>query len=501
VRGNYEETFYLAAENKVWIPGGEFTINITVADPQPPATSTNSSLKSGGTQSEPVVQNISPTEGLSAILLLRSAKEITATGGEEISYKVGIKNTGTVAWEKRAIQMPDVRIASLVYNTHHSSWLTSTKLAMNTGTPVNPGGLEFIDFKFSAPNQIGKHTVRYIMAVNDTIVPDFFIDIPVTVTATSPDIINSPVIGQEDIRYDTTNYIDEPYIRVGVLIVDEETAWQVEVSCDKQWNLMGGDGALLGEMNANEHVTSFYKKGKYWFNRGKGLESTSYWIRFVPTTDGAICTVNNFDRRVTRKYTNPDNQFRNILELRYNDYKDRTWLINELPIEDYVAGLAETSNSSHPEYQKALITAARTYAYFHFMRGTKRAKEFFTISSTADDQVYNGYGHELRSPTIAKAAADTRGIIVTYDGEYALTPYYSRSDGRTRDWSEVWGGSVDWLKSVACPCDKVKGRQLWGHGVGMSATEALCMANEEEKTWDEILKYFYTGVELTKQWK
>ncbi|MFH1405521.1 MAG: hypothetical protein ABIH21_05550, partial [Patescibacteria group bacterium] len=47
VRGNYEETFYLAAENKVWIPGGEFTINITVADPQPPATSTNSSLKSG----------------------------------------------------------------------------------------------------------------------------------------------------------------------------------------------------------------------------------------------------------------------------------------------------------------------------------------------------------------------------------------------------------------------------------------------------------------------
>jgi len=202
---------------------------------------------------------------------------------------------------------------------------------------------------------------------------------------------------------------------------------------------------------------------------------------------------------VISKKVSPKAIARNKIKRRTFDFFGR--YIAKLPIEDYLAGLAETSNSSHPEYQKALVTAARTFAYYHVDRNSKRAKEFFTISAYADDQVYNGYEHEARSPTIAKAVRDTRGSIVTYNGEYALTPYYSRSDGRTRAWSEVWGGDVAWLKSVPAACDARKGRQLWGHGVGMSATEALCMAEEEGKTWDQILKYFYTGVELTRKWK
>jgi peptidoglycan hydrolase-like amidase len=53
---------------------------------------------------------------------------------------------------------------------------------------------------------------------------------------------------------------------------------------------------------------------------------------------------------------------------------------------------------------------------------------------------------------------------------------------------------------VPAPCDKQKGRKLWGHGVGMSATEALCMADEKGKNWEEILKYFYKDIELKKRW-
>lgn len=103
-------------------------------------------------------------------------------------------------------------------------------------------------------------------------------------------------------------------------------------------------------------------------------------------------------------------------------------------------------------------------------------------------------------PLIREAVEDTRGVTVNYEGRTALTPYFSRSDGRTRSWSEVWGGSVAWLIGKDAPCDKERGYTLWGHGVGMGATEALCMANNGDD-WEEILNYFYTDIDLTKRWE
>ncbi|HRH32516.1 MAG TPA: SpoIID/LytB domain-containing protein, partial [bacterium] len=185
------------------------------------------------------------------------------------------------------------------------------------------------------------------------------------------------------------------------------------------------------------------------------------------------------------------------LEVRYNETYDRTWVINELKMEYYLRGLAETSNVSHIEFQKSLLTAARTYAFYHWQRATKHKAEGYHVDAYLD-QVYRGYSQEAITPRITEAVEATRGQIVTYNGATAITAYFSRSDGRTRDWSEVWGGDVPWSKGVAVPCDE--GKTLWGHGVGMSASGALCMANNGQ-TWDSILKYFYTGVDLGKKWK
>jgi len=64
---------------------------------------------------------------------------------------------------------------------------------------------------------------------------------------------------------------------------------------------------------------------------------------------------------------------------------------------------------------------------------------------------------------------------------------------------QVKGGPVQLTPvSVEVPCDA--GKTLWGHGVGMSASGALCMANQGQ-TWDQILKHFYTGIDLTKKWE
>ncbi|MBU0614097.1 hypothetical protein KJ766_02300, partial [Patescibacteria group bacterium] len=346
----------------------------------------------------------------------------------------------------------------------------------------------------TAPKTNGTHTAQFQLQADGVDVPGAIVSIPVEVTGGSGQIINDPV----NEKYDLANIIEEPILRVGVLIVDEETEDRVVITSDSaSFKLKDINGNLLAELEAGESVTAYFDGSRYIYDVGRGTEISSYGLRFEPDLENAVMKIANFDRRATRNAAYADNEYRGILELRYNDYKDRTWVINEIPMEYYLRGLAETSNISPIEYQKALITAARTFAFYHWTHGTKRAKEFMTIVGYSDDQVYNGYGQEQRAPKITQAAADTYGKIVTYNGKMALTPYFSRSDGRTRDWGDVWYGTVDWCKSVSVPWDS--GKTLWGHGVGMSASGALAMANEDY-TWDEILKYFYTGIELETRW-
>jgi hypothetical protein len=507
--GSYSETFYLTAEETTFIPGGLFTFDITVTEEEKGLTADAPGVSAPAieeveeeveteTQSDTLKDGeASPvsSEGLSATVLLRSHKELSVKAGEEIEYTVGIKNSGTVAWDSREVKTYDFSTASIKSSgTMHNSWKSSSVLLAKSNKVIEPGKLDFLTFTFNAPSTKGSHTVRYKLAVNNSTIPNFYIDIPIDVTTGSAEAHESDL--EEGVTLG--DVIEEPILRIGVLIVDEETSDQVVVTCDSDWELRDGMGNLLAEMEKNEEATAFYKKDLYWYNAGESLETTEYYIRFVPKEDTAVCEVTNFDRRATRNAGYPDNTFRDALELRYNDYKDRTWLINELPMEEYLYGLAETSNISHSEYQKALVTVARTYATYHWERATKYKNEYFHMSSYSWDQVYNGEGHEERSPRIVEAVENTRGVTVTYEGATAITPYFSRSDGRTRDWSDVWGGTVPWCQSVEVPGDV--GKTLWGHGVGLSASGALSMANDGS-TYQEILTHFYQGIDLAKRWE
>lgn len=501
--GDFTETFHLAAEDTTWIPGGEFSFDINVSNGVTVITEEEDEVAT-----EEVVVDTEPVEttadgtpspisedGLSASVFLRSQKSVTAEAGEEIDYTVGIKNTGTVTWTEREVRTNEIMIASAQSSeTYHKAWLSSSRLVANTSHTVTPGALDFFKFTFTAPSTKGTHTVRYRLAANDTVIPDFYIDIPIEVTSGAAEAIDAPLL--EGIEL--TDEIEEPVLRIGILIVDEETDWESVISCNSEWYLMDGRGAMLDSLAADESVLAYYDGGYYHYDVGAGIVKTEHYLRFDPKDDDAVCTIENFDRRITRNAGYADNMFRDILEMRYNSSEDRTWIINEIPMEEYLAGLAETSNVSHSDYQKTLVTIARTYATYHWERATKHADEYFHMTSYSDDQVYKGYEHEMRSPRIAQAVEETRGTIVTYEGRTAITPYFSRSDGRTRDWSEVWYGTVPWCQSVATPCDE--GKALWGHGVGLSASAALCMAKNGE-AWDDILEYFYQGIDLVRRWE
>lgn len=206
-------------------------------------------------------------------------------------------------------------------------------------------------------------------------------------------------------------------------------------------------------------------------------------IRFVPKT-GSILQLEN---------KSGDNKYRGVLEVREDD--EAIIVINELPLEHYLQGLAEEPNDEEYEKIKAIIIAARSYA-LHYMTDAEKfpGKPYNLSDDPATSQKYNGYSFEKRAPNVVKAVQETAGEVVYYDGKLAKTPYFSRSDGKsTKSAKDVWNWDAGFLVPVSdsyCDSD-----EFWGHGVGLSGCGAKGMA-EAGYTYKQILKHYYTDIEI-----
>ena len=311
---------------------------------------------------------------------------------------------------------------------------------------------------------------------------------------------NDPTNGQS-----TINAADrmEPMMRIGVF----NTAQAQRVSSESVVDIYADTEQLFSGIDAGDVITLGFDFGtKQYSAQVAGLTKYSMkQLRVVPRVKNSVATLLDYRNGAVGSGTTKDNRYRNIIEMQYSTKTCKLWIINELPLTYYLKGLGETSAASPVEFQKVMLAAARTYAMYHYNRGvdfkvkdgsTRHADEHFHLDSTYD-QVYRGYGSEERIKTLVQAENETRGLVITYQDKVIVTPYFSRSDGRTRSWTEVWGGAgMPWLQGVAVPQDA--GQTLWGHGVGMSARGALLMAVNDKKSWDTIIKYFYTGVEIKK---
>ena len=484
--GWYTETFNLAAEDTAWIPGGQFSIKIlidgeAVSEPQPVEAEINSTHNSS-TEASSV--------GYSAKLLLRSHQSVRANAGQTIEFTAGFKNYGSTTWTNEKIILPDVTTASSgLDDFYHSSWSSQSEVS-NYSKEIAPGGLGFFKFIFTAPQKAGDYDVNFNLNANGINVPGGTIYIPVTVTNDGSAVTSNN---------SSSNYGDEPTMRIGLFDLEDD----LELTADKSFKVLTSCGDNLGTYSAGEIVVAGWDKSvnQYYFTKGATSYRGSCYLRFEPVSGQNIFELTNYEHRPAWNRSLNDNKFRGIMEIRVSE-TGYPWAINELPMEDYLKGLAETSNYSPLEFQKALITAARSYAFHHWENPYKHAKGHFTLDATYD-QVYRGYGNEVRVPKLSQASDETRGMIVHYDGEAVFTPYYSRSDGRTRSYKEVWGiyngQDYGWLQAVPAPYDAENKNTLWGHGVGMACTDAIGMANDNYN-WEEILKHYYTSINLKKLW-
>ena len=113
--------------------------------------------------------------------------------------------------------------------------------------------------------------------------------------------------------------------------------------------------------------------------------------------------------------------------------------MNELPLEDYVAGsvLGEVSETWGDALLRAQSVAIRTYALH---RRATAAERGYDVEADTRALVYIGLDGETSA--VRDAVAATRGQVLTYDGEPILAAFHSTAGGRTASAGEVWGRDV-----------------------------------------------------------
>ena len=118
-----------------------------------------------------------------------------------------------------------------------------------------------------------------------------------------------------------------------------------------------------------------------------------------------------------------------------------------------------------------------------------------------NDQVYAGYSYETQVPTVAQSVSDTAGLVVTYNGATAKTPYSAGTDGRTRSAEEVWGlDDLPYCLSVEDPHGHIDDwATLPGnHMVGLSGAGARGYA-ADGKGYGYILTHYYQRTKIEKK--
>ena len=304
----------------------------------------------------------------------------------------------------------------------------------------------------------------------------------------------------EEIKEETMTKINEPNIRIGIykvpaLLANGPTKESVKIRANGPYEVYK-NGILLANKNANETIIIPYSKTDFY---------KFILVSVDMPIDKAFEIISYEDRPGWNSKLN-DNLFRGIIEIKYSPKSAGLWVINELCLEDYLKGVAEALNVDSDEYLKAFVVAARSYTLFHIQNNGKYPGEIFHLKNWAYDQLYKGYGFEERAPNVVQAVEKTKGIVATYNNKPIRGVYSSDSGGITKNACEIFKGvfcdneDYAYLEGGVNDPDGTIHTQAVvnsSHGVGMSSIGARKLA-KMGKSFEEILKYYYLGVEVEK---
>lgn len=496
--GAYKEEFHLAAWNYSWVNNGYFWLDLTVS---PNATSVVED-QDEPTPAPSVDEPATDEPKTAARLLAVSQQALHLKGGEAQSLVLIYQNQGEDTWNDVAL------VSSKPDSTQtfaDSSWESHT-IINEDHVAIESEGIYRQKLTFRAPGEKGEYRLAIAPKVNGVIQEEATAFVSVVVTADAPRsyrAVNFDNTQDDDeILPQTPRSEVEPRMRVGLW--KPEAAVQLK-ALESDMNVFA-QTRKIAELPKGETAVITGGGNMYYVMIGMEVYPVEGYVRLAPKDDpSAVSELVNYDRKVSAKSHRTYNQYRGAFEVRYDQAGETLWVINDLLMSDYMKGMGENSNISPMEYLKSQAVAQRTYAYYIKEETTKHDKRNFDVVATTGDQLYLGYVSEKEMPRFVDAVIATRGMMVGYDtdddpatpSDIVITPYFGHSNGTTRSWASVWGGSdKPWLVPVVATYDRDAGRQMFGHGVGMSQLDAAVRAQEEGLKFDELLKYYYTGTEI-----
>jgi hypothetical protein len=281
------------------------------------------------------------------------------------------------------------------------------------------------------------------------------------------------------------------------------------------WNVPAGQAAVVFSGSGPYDV---YDKSGNLISSKQGNEQYSVdvsnpaavFAKLVPRS-GTILEAVSYQDMASWKTGLNYNKFRGNLELVYSAKSSKLWMVNELPMEDYLKGVAETNQGLAMEYLKTMSVAARTYAYHYQQLGGKYGSdEVYQITNTTADQLYKGYAREAYASDIVTVEQVTWGEIVIYNNSPIVTAYSSGAPELMTSGSKsacsVWGGKYcqpgfEYLNGgVKDPSGTTYSYDACGagnHCVGLSGAGTRQLA-AQGKTYKEILLYYYPGTSIQK---
>lgn len=455
-----------------------------------------------------------PYSVLRAEVVGSSVRSIQMLPWEEKVVEIKLKNTGTVSWHSKggpegqgAMMLGTSSPRNRQSDFWNPAWVKTTRGAKLKEVTVEPGGVGTFELVLRAGGELGNHqevfepVVDWVEWVSGSpvtlwvqVVDEKTEDgnVQVTRRVVSEQTVNPEIKEPEVLEEGEEVELregDEPRIRVRLLFDAED----FEISSSGGMVVKTLEGVEVAEYRAGD--VALVEEGRF---EGKKYEDG---LRFEAVGEDGVLTIENWEHVPGWNASLNDNRYRDTLEIRKYDgdwvknfYSD--WVvINELEMGEYMRGLAEVPESEPLEKHKAVMVAAQTYALWYLTEEDKFPGAPYDASDDPDVfQKYLGYGYEVRAPKHVLAVKTVNGVVVEYGGEIVKTPYFNSSDGRTRSAEEVWGWTnTPYLQSVEDPY--CSGMGLSGHGVGLSGSGATGAA-EVGRNYEEILKYYYTAVDL-----
>lgn len=261
----------------------------------------------------------------------------------------------------------------------------------------------------------------------------------------------------------------DPKIRVAILV----DIPSVKISATGRFKIFT-PGKLEAVATGDENSIYIIQPGLFGLKM-EGPEEHGDILKIEPLEDSFI-RVNN-------------QAYRGEIEVRKRN--DTLLVINEVDLEKYLYGVMkhEISPAWPKEAIKAQSVAARSFA---LNKRLKNVGKPYDLVATITAQVYGGLSGE--DPRSNEAIDETRGEVLSYQGEPIAAYYHATCGGEIEDVENVWGGRLPYLKSVKCKYCKDSPHYEWEKELSLSEiSNALSHKGISEVESIEVYKRSDTG--------